>query len=62
MGKHNPSDHLQPDSRLVAAYQRGGRADLAVRRLRRPGPAELISAAERGTWSQAMADYTQQTY
>jgi transposase len=40
------------------AYQREGREALAVRRVRRPGPAELISDAERGTLFQAMADYT----
>jgi len=40
------------------AYQRDGRDGLAVRRERRPGPAELISAEERGTLFAAMADYT----
>ncbi|MBA8925045.1 transposase [Kutzneria viridogrisea] len=40
------------------AYRDGGREALAVRRARRPGPAELITAAERGTLFMAMADYT----
>lgn len=40
------------------AYRREGRDGLAVRRVRRPGPSELISDAERGTLFAAMADYT----
>lgn len=40
------------------AYRRQGRDGLAVRRQRRPGPAELISGEERGTLFAAMADYT----
>lgn len=41
-------------------YRRQGRAGLAVCRRRRPGPAEQVSAAERGTLFVAMADYTPQ--
>jgi transposase len=40
------------------AYRREGRQGLAVRRRRRPGPAEQVSAEERGTLFVAMADYT----
>ncbi|MDQ3402162.1 MAG: winged helix-turn-helix domain-containing protein [Actinomycetota bacterium] len=40
------------------AYRRDGRAGLAVRRTRRPGPAELISAEQRDMLFAAMADYT----
>ncbi|WP_406472435.1 IS630 family transposase [Streptomyces sp. NBC_01615] len=40
------------------AYRSGGREALAVRRIRRPGPQELISDEERGTPFQAMADYS----
>jgi transposase len=39
------------------AYRRDGRGGLAVRRVRRPGPSELISVEERGTLFAAMADY-----
>lgn len=39
-------------------YRAQGREGLAVRRVRRPGPAELISADERGTLFAAMAEYT----
>jgi transposase len=40
------------------AYRRDGRQGLAVRRVARPGPQELISAEERGALFAAMADYT----
>jgi transposase len=40
------------------AYRGGGREALAVRRIRRPGPHELISDEERGTLFQAVADYS----
>ncbi|MCI0385832.1 IS630 family transposase [Streptomyces sp. CNQ085] len=40
------------------AYRAGGREALAVRRSRRPGPEELISAEERGVLFRAMADYS----
>ncbi|MDQ3578086.1 MAG: transposase [Actinomycetota bacterium] len=40
------------------AYRRDGRAGLAVRRTRRPGPAELISDEQRDMLFTAMADYT----
>jgi transposase len=39
------------------AYRRHGRDGLATRK-GRPGPAELISAEDRGTLSEAMADHT----
>jgi transposase len=39
------------------AYRRDGRDGLATRK-GRPGPAELISAEDRGTLFAAMADYT----
>ncbi|WP_376738571.1 helix-turn-helix domain-containing protein [Streptomyces noursei] len=40
------------------AYQAGGREALAAKRVRRPGPHELISDEERAVLFQAMADYT----
>jgi transposase len=40
------------------ANRGGGREALAVRRIRRPRPQELISDEERGTLFQAMADYS----
>jgi hypothetical protein len=40
------------------AYRREGREALAVRRVRRSGPQELVSDEERGTLFAAMADYT----
>ncbi|GDY33696.1 helix-turn-helix domain-containing protein [Gandjariella thermophila] len=40
------------------AYRDGGREALAVRRSRRPGPRELVSAEERAVLFQAIADYS----
>jgi transposase len=40
------------------AYRRDGRDGLAVRRVRRPGPMEMVSDEDRGTLFAAMVDYT----